>query len=215
MSWAWATASGMPSSNSSLRARSSITSARWSSGCRRRMSRQMLSASTGSFSSRYRSAFSRARGIASRERGFSSNMLPSSRPSALLEEAKEPHERIVRVVHHPLLERDDRVIGDGNALRAHLGAAFRDVAIADPERLLQGGPPVLHVQRMHLEPGHVDEEARADEPILQPVLAQDVADVLAQEALDALAELLHAIDVPLGHAPAPVRGVGGAGSERG
>ena len=36
------------------------------------------------------------------------------------------------------------------------------------------------------------------------VIAQDVADVLAQEALDALAEFLHAVDVFLGHAPGAV-----------
>ena len=48
---------------------------------------------------------------------------------------------------------------------------------------------------MHLERGGVDEEARADELVVLVVIAQDVADVLAQEALDALAEFLHAIDV--------------------
>jgi hypothetical protein len=40
------------------------------------------------------------------------------------------------------------------------------------------------------------------------VVAQDVADVLAQEALDALAEFLHAVDVGLAHAP---RAVGASG----
>ena len=39
------------------------------------------------------------------------------------------------------------------------------------------------------------------------VVAQDVADVLAQEALDALAELLDAVDVLLLHAPGAVGGV--------
>ena len=41
------------------------------------------------------------------------------------------------------------------------------------------------------------------------VLAKHVADVLAQEALDALAELLHAVDVALLHPPRTVRRVGG------
>ena len=59
--------------------------------------------------------------------------------------------------------------------------------------------PVLGVERMHLERGHVDEEARADELLVLVMVAQDVADILAEEAFDALAELLHAVDV----APAP------------
>ena len=36
------------------------------------------------------------------------------------------------------------------------------------------------------------------------MIAQDVADVLAQEAFDALAEFLHAVDVGLLHAPGAV-----------
>ena len=57
--------------------------------------------------------------------------------------------------------------------------------------------PVRGVERVHLERGGVDEEPRADEPLELAVIAQDVAHVLAQEALDALAELLHAVDVAL------------------
>ena len=43
--------------------------------------------------------------------------------------------------------------------------------------------------------------------LVQVMVAQDVADVLAQEALDALAEFLDAVDVLLGHAPGAVGGV--------
>ena len=39
------------------------------------------------------------------------------------------------------------------------------------------------------------------------MVAQDVADVLAEEALDALAEFLHALDVLLLHPPGAVGGV--------
>ena len=69
---------------------------------------------------------------------------------------------------------------------------------------------VLGVERVHLERGRVDQEARADELVVHVVVAQDVADVLAQEALDALAELLHAVDVLLRHAPGAVGRVGRA-----
>ena len=43
-----------------------------------------------------------------------------------------------------------------------------------------------------------------DEFVVQPVVTQDVADVLTEEALDALTKLLHAFDVVLVDAPAPV-----------
>jgi hypothetical protein len=58
---------------------------------------------------------------------------------------------------------------------------------------------------VHLERGDVDQEARADELVVQVMLAQDVAHVLAEKALDALPELLHPVDVPLRHAPGAVR----------
>ena len=64
---------------------------------------------------------------------------------------------------------------------------------------------------MHLERRGVDQETRADELLVLVVIAQHVADVLAQEALDALAELLHAIDVRLRHAPGAVGGVAARG----
>jgi len=51
--------------------------------------------------------------------------------------------------------------------------------------------PVPGVQRMHFELGDPHQEARAGECLLVLlVIADHVADVLAQEALDALAELL-------------------------
>src|SRR5258707_10292069 len=57
---------------------------------------------------------------------------------------------------------------------------------------------------MHLQGGHVHEEARADEAVVQTMVPQHVTDVLAQEALDALAEFLDAVHVGLRHAPGPV-----------
>jgi len=80
-----------------------------------------------------------------------------------------------------------------------------------PVLLLQIVDAILDVERMHLERRRVHEEARADELVVLVVVAQHVADVLAQEALDALAELLHAIRCPLLHAPGAVGGVGGRG----
>ena len=73
---------------------------------------------------------------------------------------------------------------------------------------LRSANAVGGVERVHLERGRVDEEARADELLVLAVIAQHVADVLAQEALDALAVLLDAVDVLLRHPPGAVGRVG-------
>ena len=96
-------------------------------------------------------------------------------------------------------------------LRADLGAALRDVAVADPAAVLEVLAPVGLVDRVHLQAGRPDEEARAHERLLGLVVAQDVADVLAQEALDALAVFLDPLDVLLLPAPVLLRDVGRAG----
>ena len=74
--------------------------------------------------------------------------------------------------------------------------------------VLQVAGAVLGVERVHLERRRVDQMARADELVEHPMVAQHVADVLAQEALDALPELLHALDVRLRHPPRAVGRVG-------
>src|SRR5258708_2859448 len=192
--------------NWSVMARSSMVSTSWLSGSTRRMSRQMLSASCGSLSSRYRSALAMARGTAALVIGLSSNMARSL--SGAAEGREQIAERIVPAIGDPVVERDDGVVGDVDLLRTDPRAALGDVAEPDPFRLRQFLQPVLGVERMHLQRRDVGEEARADELLLKMVLAQDVADVLAEEALDALAKLLHALDVRLVHAPGAVGRVG-------
>ena len=54
---------------------------------------------------------------------------------------------------------------------------------------------------MHFEAGDADEEARATKSFLGVVLAEDVANVLAQETFDALAKFLDAINIVLGDLP--------------
>src|SRR6186997_2406001 len=109
----------------------------------------MLSASPGSLSNRYRIAFSSAAGIPSLESGFRLNMgaslilWPQSSP--------QPAERIVKLIHHSLLERNDGVVGYGDVLRAHVGATFGDVAVTDIEGVLQFLHAVLRVKRMHFK----------------------------------------------------------------
>src|SRR2546426_6338195 len=126
----------------------------------------------------------------------------SCRPAPSGHLAPDHLDGIVVAIGDPLLERDDRVIGDLDVLRADLGAALRDVAVADAAVVLEELEPIGLVDGVHLQAGHADEESRADELVLGRVVAQDVADVLAQEALDALPELLDTLDVAL--LPAPV-----------
>src|SRR5262245_36040681 len=170
----------------------------------------MLSACSGSFNSRYRSAFSSAAATAAgrislsagrsdislllgRVRRFLGERLRAHRLTTDL--AQEPRDRIVVAIDDALLERDDAVVGDVDMLGAHLGAAARNVAHARPELLLQLGDAIIGIERVHFQAGNADHEARPDELALGAAVAQDVAHVLAEEALDALAELLHAIDV--------------------
>src|SRR5690242_8888746 len=159
----------------------------------------MLSASAGSLSRRYRSALASARGTASGDSVFSSNMVTSAKYSQQLRHG------IVQLVDDALLERDDGVVGDRDAFRADLRAAFRDIAVADAVHLLQIARPMFLVEGVHLERGRVDQMPRSDELVEHAVVPQNVAHVLAEETFDALAELLHALGIDLGHPPRAVR----------
>src|SRR5262249_36821745 len=118
----------------------------------------------------------------------------------------EPHHGIEELVGHPLLERDDSVVGDVDVLRAHLGAALGDVAQADAGDVFDECGAVDRVEGMHVEAGQLDEESRARKrALVLLVVADHVTHVLAEEALDALVEFLNAIDVLLHH---PIGAVG-------
>src|SRR5262245_12350635 len=73
---------------------------------------------------------------------------------------------------------------------------------------------VRRVQRVHLERRRVDQEPRTDELLVQVMVAQHVAHVLAQKTLDALAELHHSVDIALLHAPRAIRRIGRSRRER-
>src|SRR3712207_5955626 len=73
----------------------------------------------------------------------------------------EEGERVELAVDHPLLERDDPVVGEVDALRADLAAALGDVAVAEPELVLRRGPAIDDVERVHVELGQPDEIGRA------------------------------------------------------
>src|SRR6267143_2150100 len=65
--------------------------------------------------------------------------------------AQQPHHGIEELVGHPLLERDDGVVGDVDVLGADLGAALGDVAEADALLRTDELEAVVGVERMHLE----------------------------------------------------------------
>ena len=58
---------------------------------------------------------------------------------------------------------------------------------------------------MHLKRSGAYEEPWAAKLLLLAVVTQDVADILAKEALNALAKLLYAIHIPLVHLPLDAR----------
>src|SRR5918995_634924 len=173
-------------------ASSSTTRACWLSGLIARTSRQMLSAEVGSLMIRYRSAFWSAAAMPSGVMGFGSNMVSIRLPAENLHQLPQ---RIEELVHHPLLERNDRIIGNRDVFGTNLGAALGDVAVPDTLGPPKVSHPVLHIQRMHFQCGHMDQEAGTDELLVQMVVAEHVADILAEKALDALAKLLHPVDI--------------------
>src|SRR5579872_4207874 len=131
--------------------------------------------------------------------------------------AEDPQQfghRVVELIDDAFLQRDDGVVGNRYAFRTNLRTALRNIAVADAVLLFQVLRATLSVQWVHLERRSVDKKTRANELLKHLVLAKHVADVLAEEALNALAELLHPFDVYLRHAPGPVRGVRGPRLER-
>ncbi len=93
-----------------------------------------------------------------------------------------------------------------DVLGAHLAAALRDVAEAEAGLRADELHTVVRVQRVHLERGVANEHAGSGKGLLVLlVVTDDVASVLAQEALDALVEFLDPVDVLLEH---PARAIG-------
>ena len=85
-------------------------------------------------------------------------------------------------------------------LGADLGAALGDVAVPEAEIFLRHILAIQNIQGVHVQLGGAHQEPRAGEGLLVLlVVADHVADVLAQEAFDALAELLGALHILLGH----------------
>src|SRR4030095_1463305 len=108
-----------------------------------------------------------------------------------LQPPPEPTKRIVKFIHYTFLERDDSVVGDLNAFRTHFCAALRDVAVTDSLCGSQFVHPILSIKRMHFERGDINQISWPNELFMHAMVAQHVADILAQEALDAFPKFLN------------------------
>src|SRR5262249_20659875 len=77
-----------------------------------------------------------------------------------LQTTPNPAKWIEELVHHPLLQWNDGIVGDLDALRANLRATLGDVAVADSLRSPQFLDPVFGVERMHFQRSDVNQKAR-------------------------------------------------------
>src|ERR1700720_3287506 len=170
----------------------------------------MDSASSGSFSKRYSSALERAASTLSGEIDFSFNsigppsLILSSFPGELSRIPNFSHQTqqwIVELIHYTFLEGDDCVIGDADSFGADLSAALRDIAQTESKFVFEQTGAGEAVEGMHLQACHADEETWASEFFFFLVVAEHMADVLAQETLYAFAEFLYSIYVRLVHFP--------------
>src|ERR1700722_16581938 len=120
---------------------------------------------------------------------------------------------VVLDIDDPLLHGDDGVIGDLDVFRADLGTALGDVAEPEASLFADEVLAVQGVVGVHVELRVADEEAGPGERrLVFLVVSDDMAGVLAQKALDALAELLRALHIDLLH-PERRLGLIGAGGE--
>jgi hypothetical protein len=108
------------------------------------------------------------------------------------------------LVHYPFFEWNYCVICNCDTFWAHVRAALRDVAVAYAMVVSKVFQSALVIERVHLERRAINEQAGPNEMVVQRVLAQDMADILAEKTFDALPKLLHSIDVLLRHSPCSV-----------
>src|SRR4051794_3623191 len=101
-------------------------------------------------------------------------------------DAQQLRDRVVQLVDDAFLERNEGVVGNRDPFRADLRAALGDVAVPDSVSLLEISRPMFRVDRVHLQRRGVEQVTRTDELVEERMIAQHVADVLAEETLDAL-----------------------------
>lgn len=125
-----------------------------------------------------------------------------------LQPPPEPAKRIVKFIHDTFLEWNDSVVGDLNAFGTNFCTALGDVAVTNSLCISQFVDPIFGIERMHFERGDVNQISWPNELFMHPMIAQDVANILAKEAFDAFPKFLDAIDIFLLHSPGSVRRIG-------
>src|SRR5579872_7001223 len=116
-------------------------------------------------------------------------------PSLAPDFPRDPNQRIVIPIHNALLQRNNRVVRNVNLFGTDFRAAFRDVAVSKPKLFFQQRHAIAIVERMHFQSRDANEKSRPAKLRLLIVVAQNVANVLAQETLDALPKFLNAIRI--------------------
>jgi hypothetical protein len=124
------------------------------------------------------------------------------------ENAKQFREWVEEAINHALFERNDGVVGDRDTFWAHLSTTLGDIAQADAELFPQLWGAIAHIQGVHFQRGRVNEEPWSNELFVHLMIAQYVANILAEIAFDALAKFLHPVNVALGYAPCAIRRIG-------
>src|SRR5688500_7994334 len=109
-------------------------------------------------------------------------------PSFPPEKLKQLSQWVKVAVYDPFFERNDGVVRDGDVLRTHFRTAFRDIAVTDALGLLKLVNAILRIEGMKLEARYEDEKSGTNKLLVQMVIAQHVAHVLAEKAFDALAK---------------------------
>src|SRR5882762_11075624 len=135
----------------------------------------MDSASSGSFKYRYNSEVSPSRLALPCSSNFTHN----------------PEQRVVELVHHPLLQRNDGVIRNMDIFRTNLCATFRYVAQSDAQLILQQLRSGNAVHRMHFQSRHAHKKSWPAKLLVLIVISQHMANILAKKTLNALAKFLN------------------------
>lgn len=108
-------------------------------------------------------------------------------------------DRVVVIVCNPFFEGNYRVIGYMDMFWANFGATFGDIAHSYSGLSVKLLPTVEVVHGVHFERSDTHHLTWAKKNIFTFVLAENVANILAEKAFNAFAELLDAIHVLLQH----------------
>src|ERR1700722_629831 len=97
--------------------------------------------------------------------------------NALTEHPEQFRHRSEELIDNPLLQRNDPVIRDVDALRTNLRAALGNVAQPDAVLVFQIAHPIFCIERIHLLIRRINQESWTNEVLMNVMVAQHVANV--------------------------------------